>query len=70
MDPQLQARLEALEKKIDAVYVSAERTRKYMMWTAIVTIAVIVLPLLGLVFVIPQFMSYYSDIGNLSNIGF
>jgi type II secretory pathway component PulF len=70
MDPALQARLDALEKKIDAVYISAEKTRTYMKWTAIITIAVIVLPLLGLVFVIPQFVSYYSDVGNISNLGF
>jgi type II secretory pathway component PulF len=70
MDPQLQAKLDALEKKIDAIYVSAEKTRKYIFWTAVVTIAVIVLPLLGLVFVIPQFLSYYSNIGNIGNLGF
>jgi hypothetical protein len=69
MDPVFQAKIEALEKKIDAIYVSVEKTRKYMMWTAIITIAVIVLPLLGLVFVIPQFLSYYSNIGNISNLG-
>jgi type II secretory pathway component PulF len=64
MDPSLQARLDTLERKIDAVYTSAEKTRKYMMWTAIITIAVIVLPLLGLVFIIPQFVSLFSDLSN------
>lgn len=69
MDP-VQAKLDALEKKVDAIYISVEKTRKYILWTAIVTIAVIVLPLLGLVFVIPQFLSYYSDLSSLGNLGF
>lgn len=64
MDPSLQSRLDTLERKVDAVYTSAEKTRKYMMWTAIITVAVIVLPLLGLVFVIPQFISLFSDLSN------
>jgi hypothetical protein len=65
MDPVLQAKLEALEKKIDAVYVSAEKTRKYFFWTGVITLAVIVLPLLALPFVLGQFLSYYSNISNL-----
>jgi type IV secretory pathway component VirB8 len=68
MDP-VQAKLEALEKKIDAIYTSVEKTRKYILWTAIITVAVIVLPLLGLVFVIPQFISYYGDLSNLGSLG-
>jgi len=65
MDPALQARLDALEKKIDATYESAEKSRKYLMWTAIITIAVIVLPMIGLVFVIPQFISTYTNMSGL-----
>ena len=65
MDPTLQARLDALEKKIDATFVSAEKTRKYLLWTVIITVAVIVLPMIGLVFVIPQFISEYSSMSGL-----
>jgi len=70
MDPQLQARLDALEKKIDAIYVSAEKTRKYFFWTGIITLAVIVLPLIALPFALSQLLSYYGDLSNLGNIGF
>lgn len=65
MDPILSARLDALEKKIDAIYVSAEKTRKYIFWTVMVTIALVVLPLILLPFAIGQFLSYFGDISSL-----
>jgi len=68
MDP-VQAKLEALEKKIDAIYVSTEKTRKYFFWTGVVTAAVIVLPLLVLPFVLGPLLSYYGNISDLSNLG-
>ena len=46
-----------LEAKIDAVYKSAEKTRKYFMWTLILSVVLFVLPLIALVFVIPYFLS-------------
>ncbi len=49
--------LEAQEKRLDAIYASVEKTRKYFMWTLIITFAMIVLPLIGLVFAIPVFLS-------------
>jgi len=65
MDAELKQRLDALEKKIDATFVSAEKTRKYFLWTVIATLVAFVLPLIGLVFAIPQFLSLYSSIGNI-----
>lgn len=56
MDPELQQRLTALEQKIDATFKAAEKTRKYLLWTMIASIAVIVLPLIGLLFAIPKFI--------------
>lgn len=50
-------RLVVLEQKIDATFKSAEKTRKYLLWTLIISIAVIVLPLIGLVFAIPKFIN-------------
>jgi hypothetical protein len=54
-------RLALLEKKLDAIYVSVEKTRRYIFWTVVVTIALVVLPSIGLVFAIPQFVSTYND---------
>ncbi len=51
------ARLERTEAKIDAIYKSAEKTRKYFLTTMIITIVTLVLPLLGMVVLIPYYMS-------------
>lgn len=54
-------RLAALEKKIEAIHVSVEKTRQYLLWTLVITIAVVVLPAIGLVFAIPSFVSQYNE---------
>lgn len=65
MDPELQQRLTTLEQKIDATYAAANKTRKYLLWTMIISIAVIVLPLLGLVFAIPKFIGTLTSYQSL-----
>ena len=62
MDQEIAAKIEALESKVDAVYRSSEKMRKYFLWTLVITAAVVILPLIGLLFVIPQFISQYSSI--------
>jgi len=64
-DLEIGKRIDALEKKIDAVYVSAEKTRKYFLTIIIVSVVVFVLPLVGLLFAIPSFLSTYSSMGGL-----
>ena len=59
MEPSEQ-KLTALEAKIDAIFVSVEKTRKYFKWTMIITVALFVLPLIGLLFAIPAFLSSYG----------
>jgi hypothetical protein len=66
MEP-IEQKLAALEQKIDAIYVSVEKTRKYFFWTMIVTIVLFVLPLVGLVFAIPAFMTNY--LGQINSLG-
>ncbi|MEO6536502.1 MAG: hypothetical protein ABIT47_02330 [Candidatus Paceibacterota bacterium] len=60
MEPDISVRLTALEAKIDAVYLSVEKTRKYFLTSAIVTVVMVVLPIVGLLFVIPSFLSSYT----------
>jgi hypothetical protein len=68
MEPNQTQKIAELEAKIDAVYKSVETTRKYMKWTSIITVAVIVLPLIGLAFAIPSFMTnYVGQIQSLSS---
>jgi len=56
-DTAVQEKLNALDEKINAVYISVEKTRKYFLITMIVTAVVFVLPLIGLLFAIPAFLS-------------
>jgi uncharacterized protein YqhQ len=53
-------KLAELEVKVDAEKKSAEKTRKYFLWTIIASVVVFVLPLIGLIFVIPYFLSSLS----------
>ena len=55
-----ETRLQQLEEKIDAIYESVEKTRKYFLVVMWVTIALVVLPALGLVFAIPAFINSYT----------
>lgn len=52
----MEEQLQRIEQKIDALYASAEKTRKYFLWTLIITAAVIILPLILLPMVIPFFL--------------
>lgn len=60
IDPELAAKLDEIGAKADKAYRAAETVRKYLFWTGIVSIALIVLPLLGLAFAIPQFIGSYT----------
>ncbi len=55
-----------LETKINAIYVSVEKTRKYFFWTLVLTIAFFVLPLIGLVFAIPSFINTYANLTTIT----
>ncbi len=69
MENEIQTKINTLEAKIDAIYVSVEKTRKYFLWTMIITIVLFVVPLIGLVFVIPAFVNnYIGGMGGLQGI--
>lgn len=61
MDPELQKKIDEQGAKIDAIYKSVEKTRKYFLMIIWITILAVVLPLIGLVFVVPSFLSNYSS---------
>lgn len=65
MDPELSQKLVEQEKKLDAIYKSTEKTRRYFLWTLIISVAFIVLPLIGLAFLLPIFLKTLS----LSSLG-
>lgn len=67
IDPELAAKLDEISEKADRAYRASETVRKYLFWTGIITIALFVVPLFGLMFVIPQFLSSYTSA--LSGVG-
>jgi len=67
MEQDTQKQIYELNRKLDEIYVSVEKSRKYIMWTGIITAAIIILPLIGFLFVIPSFISNYTEA--LSTLG-
>jgi type II secretory pathway component PulF len=68
MDNETSNKLLELQEKVDKIYDSVEKTRKYFMWTMIITLAVLILPLIAMIFVVPSFISTYT--GTLQNINY
>ncbi len=56
-------KIEEQGKMIEGVYRSVEKMRKLFLWAIIITAALIIFPLIALLFVIPQFLDLYT--GNL-----
>lgn len=50
---------------IESIYTSVEKTRKYFMWSLIITVVFLVLPLIAMVFVIPFAINSYTQVLNL-----
>ena len=57
MEQEILNRLQAQEELLQKVHISVEKTRKAFMWTLYITLALFVLPLIGLMAVIPTFLS-------------
>ncbi|MDR3548680.1 MAG: hypothetical protein P4M11_10530 [Candidatus Pacebacteria bacterium] len=66
MESELSNKLAALEEKVDNIYKSVEKTRKYFLWTLIISVAVVVLPAIGLLFAIPYFLNTY--VGSIQSL--
>lgn len=56
------------EEKLEKIYISSEKTRKYFFWTMVLTVVFLVLPLIGLLFAVPSFISTYSSIGSIGGM--
>lgn len=59
MQPDTTQQIKELQEKIDKIYTSVEKTRKYFLWTMIITVVAFVLPLIILALVIPTFIRNY-----------
>ena len=61
MEQELQKKIDEQGIKIDAIYKSVEKTRKYFLIIIWVTVIAVVIPMIGLVFAIPTFMTNYVE---------
>jgi hypothetical protein len=61
MENDLEKRLAEQDAKLDDIFRSIEKMRKYFLWTLIVTVVTIVLPLIALVFAIPWFLNIITS---------
>lgn len=68
-DADVRASLLKVEEKVNAIYESVEKTRRYFLYTFIATIVVVVLPAIGIVFALPAFLGTYSSISDISALG-
>lgn len=64
MEQDILKKLEEQDKKLEAIYRSVEKTRKYFLWMLIITLTFMVLPLIGLIYAIPKMIGVYSGLIN------
>lgn len=62
MEQELQKKIEEQGAKIDAIYKSVEKTRKYFLIIIWVTVIAVIIPIIGLLFAIPTFMNNYVNV--------
>lgn len=67
LEEEILQKIEAQKKKLEEIYRSVERTRKYFLWTLIAMVALIILSLIAGLFLITQIL---SDINSGVNVNF
>lgn len=60
MDQEILQKFQEQDKKLDAIFKSAEKTKKYFLWVLIISVAVIILPLIGIAILIPRIVELYT----------
>ena len=65
MENEILKKIEEQGRRIEEIFVSVEKTRKYFLWTLIISVAFAILPIIGLVLVIPQFLNNLDAVSGL-----
>ncbi|OGZ69975.1 MAG: hypothetical protein A3F47_02420 [Candidatus Staskawiczbacteria bacterium RIFCSPHIGHO2_12_FULL_38_11] len=60
MEEEILQKIKIQDEKLEKIFKSVEKTRKYFLWTLIITVVMFVLPLIGLLLIIPQFLNIYT----------
>ena len=61
MDPETKKDMDIIDAKLNAIYASVEKTRKYFLWTLISSAVFFILPLVGIALILPSLMSTLSS---------
>lgn len=61
METDILAKLAEMDQKIDRMSKSVEKLRRYFLWTLIITLITVVLPLIALIFVAPWALDILSN---------
>ena len=61
-DQEILKKIDEMNAKIDDMQRIVQRLNNYFKWTAIITVALFVLPLIGLLFAIPSYLSTLNTI--------
>lgn len=56
MEQEILQKLSEMEQKIDQTYAAVEKLRKYFLWTLIISVGAVLVPLLGLIAIAPWFI--------------
>ena len=62
MEPEILNKVKELEAKIEKIYISVEKTRKYFQWTFIATIVFFILPLIVIAVILPSLMDSITNV--------
>ena len=65
MENEILKKIEEQGRRIEEIFVSAEKTRKYFLWTLIISVAFVILPIIGLMLVTPQFFNNLDAVSGL-----
>jgi type IV secretory pathway component VirB8 len=63
MEEEILKKFEEQEKRLEEIYQSVEKTRKYFLWSLIAMVVTVVLPLIALAFVLPTFLNAITGAG-------
>lgn len=65
MEGEILKKLEEQGRRIEEIFISVEKMRKYFLWTLVISVAFIILPMIGLMFVVPQFLNTLNTASSL-----
>lgn len=61
MDQEILEKLKDQEQKLEKIYDSVDKLKRYFLWTLIITVVTIVLPIIGIIIILPWFIKVITS---------